>query len=274
MAGNGTGDDIKLHSFFLEITGKSKYGYEITVTKKNGTLSSAVIFDPVRKVLVFKDENSLTNFLRLHEYQFRKILHNKRIETFYPGFKLHFVIWENKNMLDFNNNRKIITFDNTEQEIKCYVSENILPEKYIYADGSFSEKTHAGAYAVIIKDRPDSTNASLFGEKVKDATDSNQVELLAAIKGLELSAGSKVVRLHTDSRYVKKGITEWIFYWQVNDWTTANGTRAKHIDLWKYFLKLTSGRIVQFVWIKGHSDNNPENKLCDYYAKSLLGSGD
>jgi ribonuclease HI len=177
-------------------------------------------------------------------------------------------------MLDFNNNRKIITFDNTANEIKCYVSTGIKPGKYIFADGSFSEKNGKGAYAVIIKDKIDSKKSLLYGEIIEDATDSNQVELLASIKGLELADGNDIVRLHTDSRYVKKGITEWIFYWQVNDWTTTNGTRAKHIDLWKYFLELTSGRIIQFVWIKGHSDANPENKLCDYYAKSLLTNAD
>ncbi len=270
MARNGTSGDIKLHSLFLEITGKTPYGYEILVRKKHTSVTTSILFDPTRKVLIFNEENSLTNFLRLHEYQFRKILHNKRIETFYPGFQLHFVIWENKNMLDFNNNRKVITFDNRENDIRCYIDDELVPEQLIYADGAFSEKSGQGAYAVLVKAKADSGEARLFGQKIEKATDSNQVELLAALKGLELTAAHKVVRLHTDSRYVKKGITEWIFYWQVNDWTTANGTQAKHIDLWKRFLDQTKGRIVQFVWIKGHSDRNPENKLCDYYAKSLL----
>jgi len=274
MARSGTSDNIRLHSFSLEICAKNELGYEIKITKKDSNQISFVIFDPLRKILLFKEENSLTNFLRLHEYQFRKILHNKRLETFYIGFKLHFVIWENKNMLDFNNNKKIITFDNTEKEIKCYVTDRIVPDKFIYADGAFSEKTEKASCAIIIKDKENSKNAKLYGEIINNAKDSNQVELLAAIKGLELASKYKVLRLHTDSRYVKKGITEWIFYWQVNDWTTANGTKAKHIELWKKFLNLTSGKIVQFAWIKGHSKKNPENKLCDYYAKLLLNTDD
>ena len=272
MAGNGTSDNIKLHSLFLQITEKREEGYLIEIKKSGKT--SRVIFDPERKILVFLDENSLTNFLRLHEYQFRKILHNKQIETFYPGFTLNFVIWENKNMLDFNNNKKIITFDHTSDDIKCYVNDDIKPEKYLFVDGSFLESTGKGAIAIIIKDNEDDKEGVIYAEKYEDAGNSNRMELIAAIKALELTRENHIVRLHTDSRYVKKGITEWIFYWLVNDWTTANGTKAKHIDLWKYFLELTEGKIIQFKWIKGHSDSNPENKLCDYYAKMIARNKD
>jgi ribonuclease HI len=272
MAGSGTSDNIKLHSLFLEILEKREEGYLIKISKSGKT--THIIFDPVKKILFFLDENSLTNFLRLHEYQFRKILHNKQLETFYPGFTLNFVIWENKNMLDFNNNKKIITFDHTTDDIKCYVNEDIKPEKYLYVDGSYLENIGSGAIAIIIKNSENDKTGIIHAEKIRKAENSNRVELIAAIKALEMSKDSKVVRLHTDSRYVKKGITEWIFYWLVNDWTTANGTKAKHIDLWKYFLELTNGKIIQFKWIKGHSDENPENKLCDYYAKMIARNKD
>ncbi len=267
MAGNRTDNHIKLHSLNLHIIEKQKGGYLIKITK--GQVSTKILFDPINKILAFLEENSLTNFLRHHEYQFRKILHNKSLATFYPGFKLHFVIWENKNMLDFNNNTRIISFDYTTPEIKCYVNNDIIPQKYVYVDGSFIENKNKGAIAILIKNNEKDKNAELYAEKLNNVENSNQTELLAAIKGIELVKTYDTIRLHTDSRYVKKGITEWIFYWQVNNWTTANGSQAKHIDLWKHFLNITQGKIIQFKWIKGHSDSNPENKLCDYYAKLI-----
>jgi len=267
MADFGTSGNMKLHSLELEILEERQEGFLIKILKNSK--STQVIFNPFRKVLIFLEEGSLTNFLRLHEYQFRKILHNKQIETFYPGFKLNFVIWENKNMLDFNNNRKVITFDNTGIDIRCYVDDKIEPEKYVFVDGSFIEAEGSGAVAVIIKDSENAKSGEIIGEKIEEAGNSNKVELLAAIKGLELTSDHNIIRIYTDSRYVKKGITEWIFYWRVNNWMTANGTRARHIDLWKYFLKLTAGKIIQFKWIKGHADVYPENKLCDYYAKMI-----
>ncbi|MCD6367183.1 MAG: ribonuclease HI, partial [Bacteroidales bacterium] len=177
-----------------------------------------------------------------------------------------FVIWENKNMLDFNNNHKIITFNHREKEIDCSFSTSVQADITVFTDGSFNEQEKKGAFSVIIKNEKGQLN--LFTQTVK-ARNNNEVELLAAVKALELVEHFSTVLLYTDSRYVKKGITEWIFYWKINNWMTANGTRAKNILIWKKFLSLTVGKIIQFGWIKGHAET-PENKFCDFYAKRAL----
>jgi len=255
---------MKLFQFLLHIDKKINNDYFISIT--DDTRKAKIIFNTEEKTLTFIGKNSLSSFLQKHEYQFRKILHNKKVETFFEGFQLKFVIWENKNMLDYNNNQKIITFDHRKKEIYCSFDNTITPQIIVYTDGSFNEQKKMGALSVIIKNTDGYLN--LFTQTVK-AHNNNEVELRAAIKALELTKDFSTILLYTDSRYVKKGITEWIFYWQVNNWMTANGTRAKNITLWKKFLSLTVGRSIQFGWIKGHAETL-ENKLCDYYAKRSL----
>lgn len=255
---------MKLFQFSLHIDRKIKDGYLISIVDE--TQKTQILFDADEKILTFLDDDKLSSFLKKHEYQFRKILHNKKPETFFSGFQLKFVIWENKNMLDFNNNRKIITFDHRGKEIYCSFDNTIQPEITVYTDGSFNKQKKMGAFSVIIKNTHGYLN--LFTQTVK-AHNNNEVELRAAIKALELTENFSTILLYTDSRYVKKGITEWIFYWQVNNWMTANGTRAKNIMLWKKFLSLTAGKVVLFGWIKGHAEIH-ENKLCDFYAKQTL----
>ncbi len=250
--------------FFLHIDKKIPDGYLISITGE--TKKTQILFDPEKKMLTFLENNQLSAFLKKHEYQFRKILHNKKPETFFSGFQLKFVIWENKNMLDFNNNRKIITFDHRKKDIHCSFDTSIQPEITVFTDGSFNERKKMGAFSVIIKNAQGRLN--LFTQTVK-ARNNNEVELRAAVKALELVKMFSPVLLYTDSRYVKKGITEWIFYWQINNWMTANGTRAKNVLLWKKFLSLTVRKIIQFGWVKGHAET-PENKFCDYYAKQAL----
>jgi len=255
---------MKLFQFFLHIDKKISDGYLISIADK--VQKTQILFDPEEKILTFLGNNKLSSFLRKHEYQFRKILHNKKPETFFEGFRLNFVIWENKNMLDFNNNRKIITFDHREKEIKCSFPTTVQADITVFTDGSFNERKKKGAFSVIIKNKKNQLN--LFTQTVK-ARNNNEVELLAAVKALELVNRFPTVLLYTDSRYVKKGITEWVFYWEINNWMTANGTRAKNILIWKKFLSLTVGKIIQFGWIKGHAET-PENKFCDFYAKRAL----
>ncbi len=255
---------MRLFQFLLHIDKKIKDGYLISVT--DDSRKAQIIFNPEDKTLSFFGKNRLSSFLQKHEYQLRKILHNKKVETFFEGFHLKFVIWENKNMLDYNNNQKIITFDHRKKEIYCSFDNMLQPEIIAYTDGSFNERKKIGAFSVILKNTNGYLN--LFTQTVK-AHNNNEVELRAAIKALELTEKFSTILLYTDSRYVKKGITEWIFYWQVNNWMTANGTRAKNIILWKKVLSLTIGKAIQFGWIKGHAETI-ENKLCDFYAKQTL----
>ena len=101
----------------------------------------------------------------------------------------------------------------------------------IYTDGSFSAKKGKGGFAVILKSVEGDYTLKTYETEEKS---SSLIELLAAIKGLELTSTISKVRIITDSQYVRKGLTEWIVNWKRNNWLTASGTRVKNITYWTF----------------------------------------
>ena len=98
----------------------------------------------------------------------------------------------------------------------------------IYTDGSCLENPGNGGWAAIIINNGQKTK--IKGSKKN--TTNNQMELLAPIEALKkIPKGSKV-QIFTDSKYVKSGITEWIYNWKKNGWKTANKQEVKNKDLW------------------------------------------
>ena len=100
----------------------------------------------------------------------------------------------------------------------------------------------------------DGTEKELFGGE--RATTNNRMELTAVIEALgALKRPSRVI-LHTDSQYVMKGITEWIRGWKVKGWKTASKEPVKNADLWRTLDEAVARHEIQWVWVKGHSGHN------------------
>lgn len=133
----------------------------------------------------------------------------------------------------------------------------------IYTDGACSGNPGPGGWGAILKWQ--GKQKELSG--AEDATTNNRMELMAAIRGLEaLKRGVGRVRLHTDSTYVKDGITKWIHGWKKNGWKTAAKKPVKNQDLWQRLDAALAGHDVQWHWIKGHS-GHPENERADEIAR-------
>jgi ribonuclease HI len=96
-------------------------------------------------------------------------------------------------------------------------------------------------------------------------TTNNRMELTAAINALNALKGSRAVRLHTDSRYVMHGITEWMDNWKKRGWKTSNKKPVKNIDLWQALDEAVSKHDIEWVWVKGH-DGDPGNEEADALA--------
>lgn len=245
---------------------ESEYGVDI---KELGIEESTtyVQFSPERKQLIFLEDDSLTDYLKENEYQFRKLLHNKRPRSYFVGFKLIFSFRDKKDVAGFNDRSKIVVLDKRGGETDTYViDEGEKSIHKIYTDGSFLEKQNKGAFALITQDLDG--NYEIHTEKVFE-TGSSQTELMAAMRGLEILKGVEKIRIITDSQYVRKGLTEWIMCWKINGWLTANGEKVKNSENWVKFDKLTEGKYIEFQWVKGHSDHF-ENTLCDLYAKEAV----
>ena len=127
----------------------------------------------------------------------------------------------------------------------------------IYTDGSCIGNPGQGGWAAIILD--DGKKTEIKGNKKN--TTNNQMELLAPIKALkEIPKGSKV-QIFTDSKYVKSGITEWIYNWKKNAWKTANKKEVSNKELWTELDQLNSEFEISWNWVKAHSTDKLNNKV-------------
>ena len=140
----------------------------------------------------------------------------------------------------------------------------------IYTDGACVGNPGPGGWAAIIMS--EGKKKELFGgEKI---TTNNRMELTAAIKALEYcndqegkQPSLKQIKIYTDSKYVKEGITDWINIWEKNNWKTKDKKNVKNVDLWKKLKELSKLNQIEWYWIKGHSDD-PMNESVDKLAKS------
>lgn len=96
-------------------------------------------------------------------------------------------------------------------------------------------------------------------------TTNNRMELTAAIEALEALTRPATVRLHTDSTYVRNGITSWLASWKRNGWRTAAKQPVKNADLWQRLEVACARHEVSWRWVKGHN-GHPENERADALA--------
>ncbi|ALG67746.1 ribonuclease HI [Beggiatoa leptomitoformis] len=100
-------------------------------------------------------------------------------------------------------------------------------------------------------------------------TTNNRMELLAAIMALESLNRASIVRLTTDSTYVRDGITKWIHNWIKRGWKTADKSPVKNVDLWQRLYQATQQHKVEWCWVRGHTGHR-ENELADTLANQGL----
>ena len=133
----------------------------------------------------------------------------------------------------------------------------------IFTDGACKGNPGIGGWGVLL----------IYGEHKKELcggaanTTNNQMELTAVIKGLEaLKKGfSGSVIIHTDSQYVQKGMTEWIFNWKKNGWKTSAKKPVVNQELWQQLDALSQQFNIQWQWVKGHNGNE-NNEIADKLA--------
>ena len=139
----------------------------------------------------------------------------------------------------------------------------------IHTDGACSGNPGPGGWGAVLTYRGASSELS-GGEA---ATTNNRMELMAAIRALEALSRPSRVRLHTDSTYVKDGITSWINRWKANGWKTAARKPVKNVDLWQRLEAARAGHEVEWRWVKGHA-GDPGNERADALARQAISGGD
>ena len=131
----------------------------------------------------------------------------------------------------------------------------------IYTDGACRGNPGPGGWgALLIAGKHRKT---MHGGEVD--TTNNRMELTAAIEALNALKGSRKVVLHTDSRYVMQGVTDWMDSWKARGWRTAAKKPVKNKDLWQALDKATTRHEITWKWVKGH-DGDPGNEEADALA--------
>jgi ribonuclease HI len=132
----------------------------------------------------------------------------------------------------------------------------------IYTDGACSGNPGPGGWGVVLT--YGGRTKELWGGEAAPTTN-NRMELMAAIKALEELTRRSTVRLHTDSSYLRNGITGWLAGWKRNGWKTASKQPVKNEDLWRRLDEAARTHDVQWLWVKGHA-GNPGNERADELA--------
>jgi ribonuclease HI len=132
----------------------------------------------------------------------------------------------------------------------------------IYTDGACSGNPGPGGWGAIL--RKDASEKELFGGEV--LTTNNRMEMMAVIEALRALKGPVEARVHTDSQYVQKGISEWIHGWKRRGWKTANKEPVKNEDLWRELDRLAAQHKIEWIWVKGHA-GHVENERADALAR-------
>jgi ribonuclease HI len=133
----------------------------------------------------------------------------------------------------------------------------------IHTDGACLGNPGPGGWAALLRWR--GQERELAGGEAD--TTNNRMELMAAISALEALREPCDATLHTDSQYVRQGITLWMPNWVRRGWKTAGGDPVKNRDLWERLGAAVAAHKVDWRWVKGHS-GDPDNERVDALARA------
>ena len=135
----------------------------------------------------------------------------------------------------------------------------------IFTDGACSGNPGPGGWGAVLQ----------YGATVKELkggapiTTNNQMELTAAIEALNALKRPVTVELHTDSSYVKDGLTKWIHGWKKNGWRTADKKPVKNLDLWQRLERAVERHEIAWEWVRAHA-GHPETERADSIAREAI----
>ena len=135
----------------------------------------------------------------------------------------------------------------------------------IFTDGACSGNPGPGGWGALLR----------MGDKERElsgyepATTNNRMEMMAVIEALRSLKRPVTARVHTDSQYVQKGISEWIHGWKRRGWKTADRQPVKNADLWQILDTLAAGHKIEWLWVRGHA-GHVENERVDALARAAI----
>jgi len=142
----------------------------------------------------------------------------------------------------------------------------VTPKVLIYTDGACRGNPGPGGWGAVL----------ISGEHVKEicggelATTNNRMELTAACEALEVLKKPCKVELHTDSQYVRTGISEWLSIWKGRGWKTQSKGKVKNEDLWRRLDEARLRHNVDWRWVKGHAGHELNERADGLARRGML----
>ena len=133
----------------------------------------------------------------------------------------------------------------------------------VHTDGACLGNPGPGGWAALLRYR--GKEREIAGGEL--LTTNNRMELMAAIVALETLSEACAIVLHTDSQYVRQGITQWLPGWVRRGWKTSGGDLVKNRDLWERLHAACARHRIDWRWVKGHS-GEPDNERVDQLARA------
>lgn len=139
-----------------------------------------------------------------------------------------------------------------------------LPEVTIYTDGACRGNPGPGGWAALLRFK--TRQKTLTGSE--DQTTNNRMELAAAVEALKSLKKPSRVDFHTDSEYLKRGITEWMPGWKARNWRRKGG-KLKNVELWQALDAAIQSHKISWHWVRGHA-GHPDNVHVDRLARRAI----
>nr|WP_321468214.1 RNase H family protein [uncultured Desulfobulbus sp.] len=231
----------------------------------HGSEGNSLLYGRFDGAVSFARENSIARAINNNRHQLAKILKSAIDGKLRVGQTINCVFLENFPFLQNEHFYDYIRLDRRHGGLAITTSETGFPEgSKIFADGSCNHESNQSGYGGFVETAEGTRK--LFFQPFSGGS-SNLMELLAVVEGLKRVGAEEAIQINTDSRFVIRGLVQWVHFWRHNTWQTAYGRDVRYAPHWQRAYNLCEGKYLEFKWIKGHSGNLEQN-VCHLLAKA------
>ncbi|MCG8578941.1 MAG: ribonuclease HI [Bacteroidales bacterium] len=248
----------------LKIHVKSICNDAITCSADYLSTSNQLRYHPATKELTIENNNNLASIIKKNRFQLEKVLNSALKGRIAAGQSINCVFIEDFPFLNDGQFNQFIRIDRRNKQLAISASKTSKGTFHkLYTDGSYVCETGSSAYAGLTE--APNGKQEIFSRGFKQGS-SNLMELLAVIDGMQQLHSVSRIQLFTDSRFVIRGLAQWIYFWEHNNWQTSFGEKVKFAHHWQHLHKLCDGKLTELKWIKGHS-GHIEQSFCHNLAR-------
>jgi len=255
-----------LESYNFTLTFSRLNKDEISLNIQKGEEKVNAHFTIETELLSYGNNASFMDILVQNQVQVQKVISSALKSKSIQISPITFVIIPNFPFLNHHDYLQVICIDQRGESPLIYSQKEGVPQiPKIFCDGSYAYANRRSGFAGVIELANGSNE--IYSATI-DEKSNNYIELLAVIEGLKRLKSEEKIQINTDSRFVIRGLSQWIYFWKYNHWQTAFSTEVKFIELWQELDQLCQHKYIELKWIKGHSGNEYQD-FCHCMAKAL-----